>query len=159
MIKLMKYTYLLENNKIKEELKVLYDRYSSFLVKAEDIWQQLNEARAILYLTGQIYCEQIAPEAIQRRLPLLKTPIPFVEFLQLVDSKSEKLEKLREDELFAKLEEFYEIIKAYKNKCSGGKFYLNEEKFIQLYGAFSSSKDMDFGYKGKFDEQGSNFMK
>lgn len=159
MIELMKYTYLLKNDKIKNELELLYQKYSGFLEKAEEIWQELNEARAILYLTGQVYCEQIAIDTIQRRLHLLKQPLQLSEFLHLVDSNSEKLSELRQDELFAKLEEFYKIIKEYKNKYSKGKFYLNEEKFIEFYNLFNPDKDLKIGYKGEFDKKTLDFMK
>jgi len=158
MIELMKYTYLLENDKIKKELELMYQKYSGFLAKAEEVWEQLNEARAILYLTGQVYCEQIAVEAIERRLHLLKQPIQLQEFLHLIDSNSEKLNELRKDELFAKLEEFYKIIKEYKNKYSKGKFYLDEEKFIETYNKFNPDKELKSGYKGGFDEKSLKFM-
>ena len=158
MIKLMKYTYLLENDKIKRELDEMYKKYDNFLIRAEETWRELNEARAILYLTGQVYCEEIVPEAIQHRLHLLKNPITLGEFLQMVDSKPEKIKELREDKLFIKLEEFYEIIKEYKNKCTDGKFYLNEEKFIQLYNFFTRKEKTKIGYKGKFDDESLNFM-
>ena len=158
MIELMKYTYLLENDKIKKELELMYQKYSGFLAKAEEVWKELNEARAILYLTGQVYCEQIAPEAIQRRLHLLKQPMQFSEFLQLIDSNSVRLEELRKEELFKKLEEFYRIIKEYKNKYSEGKFYLDEEKFIDIYNKFNPDKDFKVGYKGGFDEKSLGFM-
>ncbi len=158
MIKLMKYTYLLENEKIKSELDSMYKKYSGFLTEAEKIWRQLNEARSILYLTGQIYCEQIAPEAIKNRLHLLENPISLADFLQVVDSNSEKLEELEKDDLFLKLEEFYKIIKEYKNRYSGGKFYLDEEKFIQLYNIFTPDKNRKIGYKGKFDDKSLDFM-
>ena len=159
MIELMKYTYLLENDKIKKELELMYHKYSSFLAKAEEVWKELNEARAILYLTGKIYCEQIAIDAIRRRLHLLKQPLQLSEFFQLIDSNSEKLSELRKDELFAKLEEFYKIIKEYKNRYSNGRFYLDEEKIIELYNKFSPEKDLKMGYKGEFDETSLNFMK
>jgi len=155
----MKYTYLLENDKIRDELELLYQKYSGFLEKTEKNWQELNEARAILYLTGQVYCEQIAPEVIQRRLHLLKQPLQLTEFFNLIDSNSEKLNELRQDELFVKLEEFYKIIKKYKNKYSKGKFYLDEEKFIELYNKFNPDKDLKTGYKGGFDEKSLDFMK
>ena len=158
MIKLMKYTYLLENDKIRNELELMYQKYSGFLAKAEEMWQQLNEARAILYLTGQVYCEQIAPESIQRRLHLLKQPLQLPEFLHLIDSNSEKISELRQDELFAKLEEFYKIIKEYKNKYSNGKFYLDEERFIELYNKLNPDKDLKVGYKGGFTGKDLNFM-
>ncbi len=159
MIELMKYTYLLENDKIKNELELMYQKYSGFLGKAEEMWQQLNEARAILYLTGQVYCEQIAVDVIKRRLHLLKQPLQLSEFLNLIDSNSEKLNELREEELFRKLEEFYKIIKEYKNKYSKGKFYLDEEKFIEFYNLFNPNKDLKIGYKGEFDKKTLDFMK
>lgn len=155
----MKYTYLLENDKIKNELELMYQKYSGFLGKAEEMWQQLNEARAILYLTGQVYCEQIAVDVIKRRLHLLKQPLQLSEFLNLIDSNSEKLNELREEELFRKLEEFYKIIKEYKNKYSKGKFYLDEEKFIEFYNLFNPNKDLKIGYKGEFDKKTLDFMK
>jgi len=155
----MKYTYLLENDKISKELELMYQKYSGFLEKAEEVWKELNEARAILYLTGQVYCEQIALETIQRRLHLLKQPLQLLEFLNLIDSNSEKLNELRNEELFRKLEEFYKIIKEYKNKYSKGKFYLDEERFIELYNKFNPDKDLKTGYKGEFDEKSLDFMK
>jgi len=158
MIELMKYTYLLENDKIKKELELMYQKYSGFLAKAEEVWQELNEARAILYLTGDVYCEQIATKAIQRRLSLLKQPLQLTEFLNLIDSNSERLDELRKEELFRKLEEFYMIIKEYKNKYSEGKFYLDEERFIDLYSKFNPDKDLKSGYKGGFDEKSLGFM-
>ena len=154
----MKYTYLLENDKIKKELELMYQKYSGFLAKAEEVWQELNEARAILYLTGDVYCEKIAVEAIERRLHLLKEKISLAEFFQLIDSNSEKLTELRKDELFVKLEEFYRIIKEYKNKYEKGKFYLDEERFIELYDKLNPEKDLKTGYKGEFDEKSLGFM-
>lgn len=154
----MKYTYLLENDKIKKELELMYQKYSGFLAKAEEVWQELNEARAILYLTGDVYCEKIAVEAIERRLHLLKEKISLAEFFQLIDSNSEKLTELRKDELFVKLEEFYRIIKEYKNKYEKGKFYLDEERFIELYDKLNPEKDLKTGYKGGFDEKSLGFM-
>ncbi|MBU2104156.1 MAG: hypothetical protein KKF67_00050, partial [Nanoarchaeota archaeon] len=86
-------------------------------------------------------------------------PIQLTEFFNLIDSNSEKLNELRNEELFKKLEEFYRIIKEYKNKYSTGKFYLDEEKFIELYNKFNPDKDLKVGYKGGFDEKSLDFMK
>ncbi len=158
MIELVKYTYLLDAEKIKEELDKLWKRYKKIIETSDSNWKELNEARAILYLTGDVYCEKIAVEAIQRRLRLLKQPITLQEFFNLVDSNSEKLNELRQDELFRKLEEFYKIIKEYKNKYEKGKFYLDEERFIELYNKLNPDKDLKLGYKGKFDEKSLGFM-
>ena len=155
----MKFTYLLDIKKIREELSDLWNKYQKILNDKNSNWRELNEARAILYLTGNIYCEQIAVDAIKKRLPLLKQPLQLSEFFQLIDSNSEKVNGLRQDELFRKLEEYYKIIKEYKNKYSEGKFYLDEEKFIELYNKFNPDKDLKIGYKGEFDERSLGFMK
>ena len=154
----MKYTYLLEINNIQKELDDLWERYQSIITDKDANWEEFNEARAIIYLTGQIYCEQIAIEAIKRRLHLLKQPIQLLEFFYLVDSNSERLKDLRKEGIFVKLEEFYKIIKKYKNKYLGGKFYLDEEKFIGLYNKLSLDKNLKIGYKGEFDDKNLSFM-
>jgi len=153
MIVLMKYTYMMEPEKIQEELDRLWDRYQEILEDPNSDWEKVNEARAILYLTGQVYCEEIATEAIKRRLHLLKEKIELIDFFNLIDKDSERLNKLRKDELFTKLEKFYRIIKAYKNKYNKGKFYLDEEKFIEGYQKQNPEKNLKIGYKGSFDKK------
>jgi len=135
-------------NKINADLKRFWRRYQTILKKPN--WNDLNEARAILYLIGQVYCEKIAPEAIERRLHLLKKPLKIDTFLLLVDSKSKKLKALKKDLLFAKLEKFYILVKNFKNKFAGGRYYMDEEKFIKLYNKFNPDKNLKVGYKGKF---------
>ncbi|MDO8516718.1 MAG: hypothetical protein Q7S33_01205 [Nanoarchaeota archaeon] len=150
MIDLMKYTYIMEPEKIENELEALWQKYKKIIDKKNPSWEEINEARAILFLTGDIYCEQIAVGAIERRLHLLKEKISLIEFFDLIDKNSEKLKELRKDELFAKLEKFYRIIKKYKNKYNEGKYYLDEEKFLKKYEEVNPDKEMKIGYKGKF---------
>jgi len=107
----------------------------------------------LIYLTGQVYCEQIAIDAIKRRLHLLKEKIELIEFLNLIDKNSERLNELRKDDLFIKLEKFYIIIKTYKNKYNKGKFYLDEEKFIEKYQKQNPERNLKIGYKGSFDKK------
>lgn len=145
---LLKHTYLLNVKKVDADLRRLWGRYQAILKKPN--WNDLNEARAILYLIGQIYCERIAPEAIERRLHLLKNPLKINTFLFLVDSKSKKLTALRKDPLFAKLEKFYILVKRFKNKFAGGKYYLDEERFIKLYNKYNPNKKDKIQYRGKF---------
>jgi hypothetical protein len=152
MKELMKYTYMLDLENIDKELGMLWNRYTKILDKNDASWEEMNEARAILYLTGQIYCEEIAVGAIERRLHLLKNKLSLVEFFNLIDSNSEKLAELRDDELFAKLEKFYKIVKKYKNNYVSGKYYLDEEKFIEKHEGINPDKDLKMGYKGKFGE-------
>ena len=115
MINLMKYTYILDVDKIKKELEKLWTRYQDILNK-DSSWEELNEARAILFILGHTYCEDIAVSAIERRLHLLKEKITLLEFFNLIDSNSKRLEELRKDKLFAGLEKFYRVIKEFKNK-------------------------------------------
>ena len=159
MIILMKYTYMMEPEKVRERLNELWKKYQLILDNLNSTWEEINEARAILYLTGQVFCEQIAVEAIERRLHLLKEKLSLIEFFDLIDKNAEKLEGLRKDELFTKLEKFYKIIKEYKNKYEKGKFYLDEERFIQRYEEVNSNKDLKIGYKGAFDKEILDFMK
>ncbi len=150
MIELMKYTYLMEPEKIKEELNSLWTKYKKILLDKDSIWEELNKARAILFLTGQVYCEQIAVDAIERRLHLLKQKLTLLGFLDLIDKESKDLPELRKDDLFSKLEKFYRVIKSYKNKYEKGKYYLEEEKFIEEYNKKNPNKSLKMGYRGKF---------
>ncbi len=159
MLELMKYTYMLNSEKIKKELDKLWEKYKKIIDNKNSTWEKINEARAILFLTGKIYCEQIAVEAIERRLHLLKERLTILEFFNLIDKESKRLQELRKDELFSKLEEFYRIVKEFKNKYSSGKFYLDEEKFIKRYNELIPDKYFQIGYKGKFDKESMEFMK
>jgi hypothetical protein len=150
MIELMKYTYMMEPEKVKEELENLWQRYQSIVNKDNPGWDEMNEARAILYLTGDVYCEQIAVNAIERRLHLLKEKLTLIEFFDLIDKNSDKLEELRKDELFSKLEKLYLVVKKYKNRYKEGMHYLDEEKFMKKYEEANPDKELKHGYRGNF---------
>ena len=150
MKNLLKHTYLLEPKKVEKELEKLWDRYEELL--DDPSWENLNEARAILYIIGAIYTEDIAPKAIERRLHLLKKPMDLLEFFTVIDSKSKDLKELRKDPLFKKLEEYYEIIKKNKNRFVGGKHYMNEEKFIDLYNKYNPEQDIKIREMGRFGD-------
>ena len=143
----------MEPEKVQEELDSLWNKYQEILEDPNSNWERVNEARAILFLTAQVYCEQIAVEAIEKRLHLLKEKLLLIEFFDLIDKNSERLEELRKDKLFLKLEKFYKIIKKYKNKCNGGKFYLDEERFIKKYENNNPEKELKAGYKGSFKKE------
>lgn len=151
MITTLKYTYLLDPPKIDQALTDLYNRYQQILQNPD--WESLNEARAILYFIGHIYCEEIASQAIERRLHLLKHPITFLNFCTVIDSNSSQLPELRSDKLFAILEECYNIIKKHKNKLTSGKHYLDEERFIDLYNSHNPHQQDKIREKGKFSTQ------
>lgn len=145
---LLKYTYLIDIKNIDIQLEKLWQRYQTILKNPN--WDDLNEARAILYLVGYIYLETIASEAIERRLHLLKKPISSVKFFTLIDSNSKELRLYRKDSLFIKLEKYYLLIKKFKNRFVGGKYYMDEEKFIKLYNKYNPDKDLKIGERGKF---------
>ncbi|KKU52321.1 MAG: hypothetical protein UX75_C0053G0007 [Candidatus Moranbacteria bacterium GW2011_GWE2_47_10] len=109
----------MDTEKIKEELDLLWFRYGEILKNPN--WDDLNEARSILYLTGNFYCEKVVPEAIERRLHLLEKPMSLLEFLTVIDSGSEKRSEMRKDRMFSKLENFYLVVKNFKNNFVGGK--------------------------------------
>ena len=148
MEKLLKYTYLMDIKNIAKELSNLWERYQYILNHPN--WEDLNEARAILYSVSYLYIEIVAPEAIERRLHLLKEPTSLLDFLALVDSKDKRLTSKRKDKLFLTLEQYYLIIKKFKNKYVGGKNYLDEDKFIKLYNKFNPDKKLRIREKGKY---------
>jgi hypothetical protein len=150
MEKLLKFTYLLNPNGLKFELDKLWSRYQEIL--ANPNWEDLNEARGILYSVGSLFCETVVPSAIERRLHLLDNPLNLIEFLSLIDSNSDQLPKLRKDKMFAQLEKFYLVVKDFKNKNSGGDYYLDEERFITLYNKYSPIDSMKIKYKGRFGD-------
>jgi len=139
--------------KVEKELDKLWNKYTKIINKKNPSWEELNEARAILYLTGHVYCEQIAVEAIERRLHLLKIKLTLPEFLTAIDTDSPKLDLLRREKLFFTLEKYYNIIKAYKNKYIKGKYYLEEEKFLEQYNKNNPFAELKFGYAGSFDKK------
>lgn len=146
----MKYTYLMEPERVQEELDCLWNKYQEIINQNNPTWEEINEARAILFLTGRIYCEKIAVEAIERRLHLLPAKLSLIEFLDLIDKNSVRLGELRKDELFSRLEQFYKVIKRYKNKYLEGKYYLEEEKFLKTYERVNPKKEFKIGYRGSF---------
>jgi len=148
---LLKDTYLLDAKNVEKDLIRLWKRYQYILNNPN--WEDLNEARAILYLTGRIYCEQIVPEAIRKRLNQLKKTISEIEFYTAIDSNSKDLKTYRKDKLFSKLEKLYLIVKKYKNKETSGQYYLDEERFIELYDQYRPSKDLKVGFRGKYGKE------
>ena len=51
MIELMKYTYLMEPEKVEAELEKLWNRYQTIINQENTTWEEMNEARPILFLT------------------------------------------------------------------------------------------------------------
>jgi len=133
-------------------MNYLWKRYQEICDKPS--WEALNEARAILYFVGKIYCEKIAPEAIERRLHLLEKPLKLVDFFILVDSESKELDWRRKDALFLVLEKYYNEVKKFKNKFVGGKYYLDEERFVNLYNKYNPNKKLKIRERGNFLNNG-----
>ncbi|MDD4983663.1 MAG: hypothetical protein PHH82_02350 [Candidatus ainarchaeum sp.] len=131
MINLMTYTYLFDIKKIKKCLDNYWKEYSKIINNKKSTFEDLNRARAILFLVSNYYCEQVAPFAIEKRTGSLKTKLTLSEFLEAVDKKKDK--KYLSDPKFKKIKEYYLLIKDFKNSHVINKRYHNEEKFLEEY--------------------------
>lgn len=151
MEKLLKYTYIMGSKSLKQELENLWNRYQHILDNPN--WDDLNEARGILYIIGYLFPEKIADEAIERRIHLLKDRIEINEFYGLIDSNSNELEGRRQDPLFKKMEDYYRVVKEFKNKTTVGKWYLDEERFVDIYNKFTPDDTMKIGRFGEYNRK------
>lgn len=130
---LIKYTYLLDIKGIRREINNLWEEYQRILNNKSSSWEDLNEARAILYFIGYLYPEKIALESLEKRVKNITSTISLDEFLLAVDRKDKGvLSKYENNEKFNKLKEFYLIVKDIKNRVRNNT-YLDEERFNQLY--------------------------
>jgi len=138
---LIKYTYLLDIEGIRKEINNLWEEYQRMLNNKGSSWEDLNEARAILYFIGYLYPEKIALESLEKRVKNITPTVSLDEFLLAIDRKNEEvLSKYENNEKFNKLKEFYLIVKDIKNRVRNNT-YLDEERFNQLY-----SKSKPEGY-------------
>jgi len=151
MEEILKYTYLLDSKKLYEVLTRMWERYQHILENPN--WDDLNEARAILYIIGYLFPEQIAPEAIKRRLHLLAEPLDELDFYQIVDSQN-KVEqaKRKDDALFLEMVKYYKVVKSFKNKTNKGIWYLDEDRFVEIYNKYSPDQTMQIGRFGEFNK-------
>jgi len=152
MEEILKYTYLLDSKKLDEALTKLWERYQHILENPN--WDDLNEARAILYIIGYLFPEQIAPEAIKRRLHLLAEPLDELDFYQIVDSGDKReLKNRQDDKLFFKMVDYYKVAKDFKNKINKGIWYLDEDIFIEIYNKYSPDQTLKIGRSGDFNKK------
>jgi hypothetical protein len=130
---LLKYTYLLDLKNIKKSIENLWDEYQKILGKKNLTWEDLNEARAILYFIGYLYPEKIALESLEKRIKFVKPSIGIDEFLLAIDGSDAKiLKKYAKNKKFIQLKDFYLIVKSMKNRVKG-KSYLDEKKFNEIF--------------------------
>ena len=140
MKNLFKYTYLLDIEKIESSIEILWERYQEILDNKSS-WEDLNEARAILYFLGYLYPEKIALESLENRIKHIKPEINLDEFLLAIDrNDQELLNKYKDNKEFNKLKDFYLIVKRIKNKIKDNS-YLDEERFNKIY---SNLKPKDY---------------
>jgi hypothetical protein len=130
---LLKYTYLLDTKNIEKSLENLWREYQEILGKKNLTWEELNEARSILYFIGYLYPEKIALESLEKRIKFIKPSISIDEFLLAIDGNDAKiLKKYAKNKKFNKLKDFYLIVKGMKNRIKG-KSYLDEKKFNEIF--------------------------
>jgi hypothetical protein len=130
---LLKHTYLLDVEKIEEDIERLWRRYQEILDNKKSSWEDLNEARALLYFLGYLYPEKIALDSFERRVKYIKPSIVLDRFLSAIDGNDKRiLEKYKKNKRFNKLKEFYLIVKDIKNRTKN-KTYLDEKRFNKIY--------------------------
>jgi len=133
MKNLLKYTYMLDIEGIEASIEALWNRYQEILNDKKSTWEELNEARAILYFIGYLYPEQIALESLKRRIKYIKPKINITSFLTAIDGKDRKiLNKYSRNKNFQKLKRFYEVVKSVKNRMKND-YYLDEGRFNVIY--------------------------
>jgi len=133
MKELLKDTYLLDIKAIKKDIERLWGRYQKIVNNKKSSWEELNEARAILYSIGHLYPEKIALESFERRIKFVKPKITLDNFFSIIDKNDVKnLKKYAKDEKFNKLKELYLIVKNIKNRVKNN-VYLDEERFNKAY--------------------------
>jgi hypothetical protein len=130
---LLKYTYLLDIENIENEIVRLWERYQKILNKKKLSWEELNEARAILYFLGYLYPEKIAIESLESRIKIIRPKISLDKFFLAIDGNNKEiLKKYKDNEKFNKLKKFYLIVKNIKNKVKNNS-YLDEQRFNEIY--------------------------
>ena len=133
MKELLKYTYLLDTKKIGQEIEVLWERYQNILDNKKSSWEDLNEARVILYFLGYLYPEKIALESFEQRVKMIQPSITLDKFFSAIDKNDSRiLKKYKTNKKFKNLKTFYIIIKNIKNRVKN-KFYLDEDRFNKYY--------------------------
>jgi len=133
MKNLLKYTYLLDTKNIKKNIENLWDRYQKIIDSKKSSWEDLNEARAILYFIGYLYPEKIALDSLEKRIEYIRPKIGLDEFLSAIDRKNIRiLKKYRKNKRFNQLRDFYLIVKDIKNRTKNGT-YLDEGRFNKIH--------------------------
>jgi len=133
MIELLKNVYLLDIKAIKNEIEHLWTRYQKIINNKKSSWEDLNEARAILYSLGRLYPEGIVSESLEKRVKYIKPRISLDNFLTAIDRNDAKIfKKYANNEKFNKLKELYLITKGIKNRVKNN-IYLDEERFNDAY--------------------------
>ncbi|MFA5431807.1 MAG: hypothetical protein WC319_02865 [Candidatus Paceibacterota bacterium] len=141
MINLLKHTYLLNIKEIKNNIELFWSRYQDILNNKKSSWDDLNEARAILYFLGYLYPEKIVLDSLAGRIKYIKPFIDLDTFLLAIDTNNKEiLKKYENNQKFSTLKEFYLIIKSIKNRVKN-KTYLDEGRFDKLY---SKLKPQDY---------------
>lgn len=130
---LLKNTYLLKTQKIKKDIERLWRRYQRILKNKKSSWEDLNEARAILYFLGYLYPEKIALESLESRIKYIKPKINLDNFFLATDRNNKKiLNRYKDNKKFNRLRDFYLTVRDIKNRVRNNT-YLDEGRFNKLY--------------------------
>lgn len=130
---LLKNTYLLDTKEIKKSIESLWKRYQAILDNKKSSWEDLNEARAILYFLGYLFPEKIVVGSLEKRIKYIEPKISLDKFLLAVDKKDKNvLDRYKNNKKFKKLKDFYIIVKNIKNRVKNNS-YLDENRFNKIY--------------------------
>jgi len=130
---LLKYTYLLDVGNIEKGIERLWQRYQNILNSQKSSWEDLNEARAILYFLGYLFPEKIALASLESRMKYVKPKISLDKFLSVIDGNNRKiLKRYKNNKQFNQLKEFYLAVKNIKNRVENDT-YLDEGRFNKIY--------------------------
>lgn len=134
MLEILKYTYLLDNKKLRVAVERYWRRYLKIIKKPRAGREEANEARAILYFLGYLFPEKIALESLARRMKQIKPKTDLNGFLKMIDAgEKKKLSKYKKNKNFQRLKEFYLIVKSIKNRVGQDNTYLAEASFNKFY--------------------------
>lgn len=136
MLGLLKNTYLLNVDGVKADIERLWGRYQDVLDDPKRTWGDMNEARAILYFLGRIFCEGFAAESLEKRVGWLEPETSLAEFLSEIDAGKDAGTRYSDRVFYEKLRSFYLAVKNIKNRVNRDGTYLDEATFDKLYSEF-----------------------
>lgn len=136
-MRIMQNTYLFRVERVDELLTELFYRYINTLdylnahPESKNQLELLENARAILYFIGYMFCENFGRGAIERRLQAYSVaPLRFYEIVDQHGTFDLTNLRQKEAETFLAIIEYYKMLKRWKNMVvPGHRIYLAEDYY------------------------------